>query len=61
MKLIIWAAAEEVAFKADAEVITAEEADMATREDLMVEVDNEANMVEEAGKTWDINGTDQMP
>ena len=60
MKLILWAVAEEVAFKAEAEVITAEQADGATEEDLMVDVDEEAYMEEEAGKTWDINNPDPM-
>ena len=61
MKLILWAAEEEVAFKAEVEVITAEEVDVAAEEDFMVEVDEEADMEEEAGKTRDINGTDLMP
>ena len=61
MKLIRWAAAEEVSFKADAQVITAEEADVAAEEDFMVDVEEEAYMEEEAGKTRDINGPDLMP
>ena len=61
MKFILWAAAEEVAFQAEAEVITAEEADVAVEEDFMVDVDVEANIVEEAGKTKNINGPDPMP
>ena len=61
MKLILWAAAEEVAFKAEAEVITAEQADVATEEDLMVDVDEEDYMEEEAGKTQDINSPYPMP
>ena len=60
MKLILWAAEEEVAFKAEVEVITAEEVDVAAEEYFMVEVDKEADMEEEAGKTRDINGTDPM-
>ena len=60
MKLIIWAAAEEAALKEEAEVITAEEADVATEEYFMV-LDEESNMKEEAGKTQDINGPDPMP
>ena len=51
----LWAAAEELVFKADAEVIKVEEADVAAKEDFMVDVDKEDNMAEEAGKTWDIN------
>ena len=61
MKFILWAAAEEVALKLDVEVITAEEADVATEEDFMVDVDKEADMAEEAGKNQDINGIDLMP
>ena len=56
MKLILWAAAEEVAFKAETEVITGEEADMFAEKDFMVDVDKEADMEEEVGKSWDING-----
>ena len=54
MKLILWAAAE-------AEVITAEEADVAAEEDFMMGVDKEAYMAEEAGQTWDIDCPDSMP
>ena len=61
MKLILWAAAEEVAFKAEAEVITMEEADVAVEEDFMVDVDEEAYMAEAEGKTQDINSPDPMP
>ena len=61
MKLIIWAASQEVAFKAEAEVITTEEEDIAAEEDFMVDVDEEADIAEEAGKTQDINGPDPMP
>ena len=61
MKLILWAAAEEVAFKVEAEVITAQEAYVAAKENLMMDVDEEANMAEEEGKTRDINGPDLMP
>ena len=61
MKLILWAAAEEVTFKAEAEVITAEEADMDAKEYFMVDVGEEVNTAEEAGKTRDINGPDPMP
>ena len=61
MKLILWAAADKVALKSDAEVITVEEADMDAQEDLMVDVDEETDMAEEAGKTRDINGLDTMP
>ena len=50
MKLILWAATEEVAFKAEVQVITAEEADVTAKEDFMVDVDEEADMAEEAGK-----------
>ena len=51
MKLILWGVAEEVAFKAEAEVITVEEADVAAEEDFMVDVDEEADIAEDAGKT----------
>ena len=34
---------------------------MAAEEDFMVDVDEEADMVEESGKTQDINGPDPMP
>ena len=61
MKLILWAAAEEVTFKAEVEVITAEEADVAAEEYFMMDVDEEADMAEEAGKNWGINGPDPMP
>ena len=61
MKLILWAAVEEVAFKEEVEVITAEEADVDAEEAFMVDVDKEANMTEEAGKNRDINGPDPMP
>ena len=37
--MILWTAAEEVPFKADAEVITAEEVDVAVEEDLMLDMD----------------------
>ena len=50
MKLILWAAEEEVAFKAEVEVITVEEVDVAAEEYFMVNVDEEADMAEEAGK-----------
>ena len=50
MKLILWAAAEEVDFKSETEVITAEDADVAAEEDLMVDVDEEANMAKNTGK-----------
>ena len=36
-------------------------ADMAVEEAFMVDVDEEANMSEEAGKTRGINGPDLMP
>ena len=58
---IMWAAAEEVAFEAELEVVTAEEAGVAAEEYFMVDVDDEANMAEEAGKTWYINSPDPMP
>ena len=61
MKFILWVAAEEVSFKAEAEVVTAEEADVAAEEYFMVDMDEEANMAEEAGKTLYINGPDPMP
>ena len=61
MKLILWAVAEEVAFKAEIEVTKAEEADVAAEEDFMVDVDKEADMAEEAGKNWDINDPHPMP
>ena len=61
MKLIIWAAEEEVSSKAEAEVVTVEEAYVAAEEDYMVDVDEEADMAEEAGKTQDINIPDPMP
>ena len=38
-----------------------EEADVAAEEDFMVDVDEEADMAEEAEKTWDINSPDPMP
>ena len=60
MKFILWAAAEDVDFKLEAEVITAEEADVAAEEDFMVDVDKEVYMAEEAGKTRDINSPDPM-
>ena len=53
MKLILWAAAEEVAFKAEAEVVTAEEADVAAEEYFMVDVDKKADIAKEAGKNQD--------
>ena len=61
MNLILWAAAEEVAFKSEADVITSGEADLAEEKYFMVDVDEEAHMEEEAGKTLDINGPDPMP
>ena len=62
MKLILLAAAEEVASKAEAkaEVIMVEEADMAVEEDFMLDMDEEADMAEEAGKTQDIKSPDPM-
>ena len=59
--MILWAAAEEVAFKAEAEVITTEEEDVVAEEDFMVDVDEEADMVDESEKTRNINGPDLMP
>ena len=56
MKLILWVAAEEVAFKAEADVITAEELGVAVEEYFIVDMDKEADIAEEAGKTQDING-----
>ena len=53
--------AEEVAFKVEAELITAEESDVAAKEYFMVDVDEEADMAEEAGKTRYINSPDPMP
>ena len=50
MKLILWATTEEVALKSEAEVITAEEADVAADEDLMLDLDEEADTAKEAGK-----------
>ena len=61
MKLILWSEAEEFAFKAEVEVIAAEEADVAAKKYFMVDMDEEADMEEEAGKTQDINGLDTMP
>ena len=61
MKLILWATSEEVDFKVESEVITAEEANVAAEEDFMVDVNKEADIVKEAGKTQDINGPDPMP
>ena len=61
MKLILWAVAEEVAFKAEKEVITEEEADMDAEEDLMAEMEKEADMAEEPGKNQNKNGPDPMP
>ena len=55
MKLILCAAADEVAFKAEAEVVIVEEAVVATEKCFMVDMDEEADMAEEAGKTQDIN------
>ena len=60
MKLILWAATEEVAFKVEVEVITVKEADVATEEYFMVDVDKEADIAEEVGKTQDIKGPDPM-
>ena len=45
MKFILWAAAEEVAFKAEIYIIAAEEADVAAEEDFMVDVDEEAAII----------------
>ena len=59
--MILWEAAEEVTFKAEAEVITLEEADVAAKEDFLVDVDKEAYTAEEAGTTRDINSPDPMP
>ena len=59
--MILWEAAEEVDFKAESEVITLEEADVAAEEYIMVDVDKEVNMAEEAGKTQDINSPYPMP
>ena len=53
--------AEQVSFKAEAEFITAEKANVAAEEDLMVDVDEEADMEEESGQTRDINGPNTMP
>ena len=61
MKFILWAASEEVAFKAEVEDITVEEADVAMEEDFMVDVDKESNMAEEVVKAQYINGPDFMP
>ena len=61
MKLIIWGAEDEVAFKVEVEVITAEEADVAVEKDFMADVEKEADISEESGKTQDINGPDPMP
>ena len=61
MKLIQWAAAEEVDFNAEAEVITAEEAAVAAEEYFIVDVDEEADITEEAGKNQEINSPDPMP
>ena len=61
MKLIIWAAEEEVSSKAEAEVVTVEEVYVAAEEDYMVDVDKEADMAEEAGKNRGIKGPDLMP
>ena len=60
-------AAEEVAFNAEAEVVTAEESDVAAEEyfmvdvDVDVDVDEDADMAEEAGYTQDINVPYPMP
>ena len=56
--MILWASAEEVSFKAEVEVITEEEADVAVEGYFMVDVDEESDMAEEAGKTQGINGPD---
>ena len=61
MKLILWAAAEEVDFKAEAEVITSEKVSVPAEEYFMVDVEEEANMAEKAGKTQDIDGPYPMP
>ena len=50
MKLILWAATEEVAFKAEVEVITAEEVGMFAEEDFIMDVNKEDNMAEDAAK-----------
>ena len=39
MKLNIWAEVEKVAFKAEANVITVEEADVAAEEDCILDMD----------------------
>ena len=52
---------EEVAFKAEVEIITAVEADLSVEEDFMVDVYEEAYMTEEGGKTQGINSLDPMP
>ena len=60
MKLILWAVAEEIAFKAEAEVIT-EKRDIRIRGGIFYGgVDEEDDMAEEEGKTWDIDGPDPM-
>ena len=61
MKLVLWVATEEATFKAEAEVITAEEADVAAEEYFMVDVDKEADMAKEESKNGDIDGPDLMP
>ena len=61
MKLSIWAAAEEVTFKSEAEFITEEETEVAAEEYFMVDVNEEADMAEEAGKPRDIDIPDLMP
>ena len=61
MKLILWALAKDVYFKAEAEVIMAEEADVAAEEYFMVDVDEEANMAEEACTIRDIDGPYPIP
>ena len=60
MKLILWTAAEEVASKSEAEVITVEEADVTAEEDFMVDVENKSKIAAEAGKNRDINSPDPI-
>ena len=59
--MILWVATEEFDFKADARVITAEEVDVYEEKDFMVEVEEEADIADEAIKTWDIYSPDPMP
>ena len=61
MKLILWAAAEEVDFNAEVEVLMAEETYVTAEEAFMVDADEEADIEEKAGKNRYINVPDPIP